>query len=57
MRFDEVDLGGDKTMARLVKAELNKRNAVIEECALVIEPDNQCLADRIRKLKTTSVCV
>jgi hypothetical protein len=54
-QFDDVDLGGDKAMARMIKAEQDKRNAIIEECAKVAERDGHWqVASKIRLLKALS---
>lgn len=52
-QFDKIDLGNQKTMQRMVKAANESRNAVIEECALLLTSKHgwQQAAQAIRELK------
>lgn len=51
-RFDNVDLGGDKTMQRMIKAARDERNALIDECASIAETVSTEAAQLIRNMKT-----
>lgn len=37
-KFDNIDLGTDKAMRRIVEAEHRKRMAIIEECMNTVMP-------------------
>lgn len=54
-QFDNVDLGNDKTMRRMVKAAQEQRNIIIEECAqyLVSKRGWREAAETVRELKIT----
>lgn len=50
-RFDNVSLGGDETMRRLVAKARKERNDIIESCAVLADKDAPELAAKIRALK------
>lgn len=39
-KFDNVDLGSDKTMQRMIKSEQDKRRKIINDCAEYLRERN-----------------
>lgn len=51
-KFDNIDLGNDKTMNRLIKAENEKRNAILDEVITKLEElDYHIAVQHIKDMK------